>query len=346
LPIAFLFFFFSLQARQQLDIDKLQVMSVEKSSLPQPKGRLGIRKILVYLLTAIVVHRVYLVFFTTPHRPKVHIVETSKLGYGQLYQESWQNLAKALSASRPSLASIGDFRPISGISVESVQESTSVDVIESSNNQIKSLSKSHKKFMKYINERQLSVIYQQNQQGVVITGNNDDLPNILIQLRLLRRTGSVLPVEVFLLAQGDYDAKYCKLILPKLNAQCKIVEEHIDAFPLPKLPESHQHRQIRANEPLHKYLAVFFSKFEQVLLLDPTTLVYNNPDEIIKEEPFLSTGLIFWPDFWASTVSPKLFAIQETPAHKRTKRDNIRTIDMGQFLISKSQHSATLLLSI
>ncbi|UZJ56089.1 hypothetical protein CBS101457_005409 [Exobasidium rhododendri] len=315
-------------------------------SVPKPKWRYNWRKIIVYLLSIIVVHRLFLILFTSAHRPKAHLVESSQQGYGQLYHGSWQALTQALNDARPTISSVGSFVPVAGISVESVEVPTSVDVLELSTINLAAMRKSHKKFVKNINERKLSVIYQRGQQGIVVTAGLDDLPAVLVQLRLLRRTGSLLPVEVFLLTQEDYDLKICRDTLPKLNAQCKILEEHTDAFPLPKMPGTNRERNVVANEPLHKLLALFFTKFEEVLLLDPATLVYNNPDVVVKEEPFLSTGMLIWPDFWASTVSPKLFAIQEAPEEKKTRRDNIRTVDFGQMVLSKSQHSATLLLAI
>lgn len=326
-------------------------MSSEKLSLTTPshtlKWRFSWRKAVVYILTIITLHRLCLILFT--HRARTHYVETletSKLGYGPLYQSSWHSLAEALTEARPKIRTIGHFVPVEGISVQQIDEPTSINALQVKGSDIQALKNSHSAFVKRIRDHSLSVIYQPTRAGIVVTAGFEDLPAILVQLRLLRRTQSKMPVQVFVLNQDDYDDRICKHHFASLNAECKILDEFLDSTTMPRLPKSLRQRRIQANEPLHKLLAVFFSKFEDVMLLDPATLVYNNPDMITKEEPYLSTGLLMWPDFWASTVSPKIFAIQDAPAVKHNSRDKLRTVDMGQFVISKASHSATLLLSI
>lgn len=314
--------------------------------MTSPKRHFTWRKILVFLLTTVILHRLILILFT--HRLRPHIVDTevTKLGYNELYHSSWASLAQALQESRPKVKTIGHLSAIPGIAVSSISVPTDVTALETKPGDIQALRKSHEAFTRRINDRTLSVIYQAGRAGIVITAGSDDLPNVLVQLRLLRRTGSKLPAQVYLISQDDYDVTICKQHFPKLNAECKILEEYTDTSPIPTLPLSNVERRVRANEPLHKLLAIFFSKFEEVILLDPTTLVYNNPDSLTREEPYLSTGLIMWPDFWASTVSSKIHAIQNAKVIRQNSRDKLRTVDMGQFVISKSLHSATLLLSI
>lgn len=293
-------------------------------------------------------HRIILLLFDTKPPAKQHIEFQADKGYGEMYKLSWQSLSQALNSAKPKIATVGDFKQSPGISIESIESTTTaVDVLNVSPSVISSMQTSHANFAKTLKDgNKLSVIYQSGQQGIVVTATLHELPQLLISLRLLRRTRSSLPVEIFLLTQDDYDAKLCREIFPKLDAHCSILEEHLDSSPLPIMPQSRNERRIQAQEPLNKLLAIFFSRFEDILLLDPSTLVYNNPDIMLKEEPFLSTGLLIWPDFWASTVSPKLFQIQNAPQVKRVRRDNIRTVDFGQMVISKSIHSATLLLSI
>ncbi|PWN31876.1 uncharacterized protein FA14DRAFT_162238 [Meira miltonrushii] len=323
-------------------------IDVEKMPLtPIRRHRFNLRRIIILILSLLVMHRIILLLFDTKPPGKQHIEVQTDRGYGELYKLSWQSLTQALNTARPKVATIGDFKSVPGIPVESVESTTAIDALNVEPHIVSSLQGSHASFTKILKEEdRLSVIYQSGQQGIVVTATLHELPQLLISLRLLRRTRSSLPVEVFLLTQDDYDSKLCREIFPKLDAHCSILEEHLDSSPLPTMPQSRNERKIQAQEPLNKLLAVFFSRFEDVLVLDPSTLVYNNPDIMLKEEPFLSTGLLIWPDFWASTVSPKLFTIQNAPQVKRNRRDNIRTVDFGQMVISKSIHSATLLLSI
>lgn len=321
-------------------------MPLEKPTSTPPTRRPPWPRVVLWLLSALVAYRICLVLFPRVHRPKAHIVETGEAAYGHLYHGAWKALSQALDDARPSVPSIGDLSPTKGIPVETIDEPTAVDAIALAEGALSALQQSHRMFVSNLEGHKLSVIYQRAQQGIVVTAGANDLAVILIQLRLLRRTGSLLPVEVFLLGQDEYEDKVCRETLPRLNAQCKILQEHIDATPLARMPNGSKARRILANEPLHKLLAIFFSTFEDVLLLDPATLVYNNADIVLREEPFLSTGLILWPDFWASTESPRLYSVQDTVPDWRSYGDDMRTVDMGQLLVSKSQHSTTLLLAI
>lgn len=321
---------------------------IEKMSYSQKKrSRWNARSIAIVLLSIMLLYRLSLLFFAAAPQHKQLLSVNSDRGYTDMYRHSWRSLMDALADARPRTATVGKLEPIPGISVESVDKPTSVDILQVDSRDIKAVQDSHEKFMTRLRDgNKLSVIYQSNQEGIVVTATANDLPIVLIQLRLLRRTRSTLPVEVFLLSQDDYDEKICRETFPRLDAHCAILEEYMDSAPLPRMPHSRRERKINGNEPLHKFLALFFTKFENVLVLDPSTLVYNNPDIMFKEEPYLSTGMLLWPDFWASTVSPKLFTVQQAPMEKPNRRDNIRTVDMGQLLVSKSQHGATILLSI
>jgi alpha 1,2-mannosyltransferase len=323
---------------------------LEKMPMTNPTKRIPLRKVFMVILSLFLAHRLLTLLFAhsgpgSSH--KKHIEVHTDRGYGEMYKLSWQGLTEALNAARPRIADVGAFEAVNGIGVDQVDRPTSVDVINMTPSDIATLRTSHSTFAHAIRDGgKLSVIYQRGHQGIVITATLNELPQVLIQLRLLRRTGSSLPVEVFLLSQDDFDSKICRGLFPKLNAQCTILEEHLDSSTMPLVPLSRRERKIEPQEPLNKLLAVYFSRFEDVLLLDPSTLVYNNPDMMLKEEPFLSTGMLLWPDFWASTVSPKLYAVQSAAVQKPNRRDNIRTVDMGQVIISKSHQSATLLLAI
>ncbi|KAF7590669.1 hypothetical protein BBP40_002561 [Aspergillus hancockii] len=59
-------------------------------------------------------------------------------------------------------------------------------------------------------------------------------------------------------------------------------------------------------------------------------------------EPFTSTGLVTWLDFWAPTASPLYYNISRQPIPSMIARTSSET---GVFLISKISHSLALLLA-
>src|SRR4051794_2048387 len=52
-----------------------------------------------------------------------------------------------------------------------------------------------------------------------------------------------------------------------------------------------------------------FSSFEEVLFLDSDAFPVQEPEALLDCEPFTTTGLVLWPDFWYMSESPAYFAI-------------------------------------
>ena len=121
----------------------------------------------------------------------------------------------------------------------------------------------HKNFVEEISN--LTLPYKPGTRGIVSTAGGAHLPIFIVSLRMLRRSGSVLPVELFLRAdEARGDTYLCQELLPSLNARCVILD---DFFPsgLVKL-EKYQ----------YKIFSVLFSSFEDVLLLDADNFPVHN----------------------------------------------------------------------
>ena len=277
----------------------------------------------------------------------------------KLNRYCWRKLSDALSSARPTLTTLGAFqRPAVASFDQGKHYEWPVDVIHADANDLAALTKSHARFESIIEASQLSLAYKPHAQGIVVPADSRSLASVVIMLRLLRRTGSVLPVEVMLPDENAYDETICKQHLPLLQARCMLLSNHMASAPMPKLPETNQRRSIDTSEAHYKLLAVAFSTFEDVLMLDPYTLVFNSPDSLFRSEPYLSHGLVLWPDFWLSTQSPVLRDVQRGRRRDGPDSDiddrygflmqshDMRTVDFGQMMASKSQHMRSLLLAI
>ncbi|KZF24231.1 glycosyltransferase family 71 protein [Xylona heveae TC161] len=174
--------------------------------------------------------------------------------------------------------------------------------------------------------------YVPGTRGLVSTAGGFYLPVLVISLRMLRRSGSDLPMEVFLASPDEYEPHICDNVLPKLNARCIVLSEILDKAP-------------NAQEIKHyqfKIFALIFSSFEEVVFLDADAFPLYDPELLLTSEPFTKTGYVLWPDYWVSTASPLYYNISAQVAPPVTLRQSSET---GELLVSKSQHHFSLMLA-
>ena len=168
--------------------------------------------------------------------------------------------------------------------------------------------------------------------GIVTVAGGPYFPPALVGIRMLRKTGSTLPVHVFLQSRAEYEPEICESVLPSLNAECFVIEDHLrkDA------PFKVEHFQL-------KVLAILFSTFETVLYMDSDCIALRNPAELLESEPFLSRGFLSWGDYWKATEDPtfyKIAGLSEFPKGLPAKSS-----ESGQMVISKKKHLDSLLLA-
>lgn len=162
-------------------------------------------------------------------------------------------------------------------------------------------------------------------QGIVTVGGGSYFPPLLVSLRLLRRTGTTLPVEVFL-PKEEYEPELCERVLPGLDAACRTFD-HLDG---------------RISRYQYKVFAVLLSSFAEVLWLDADNFPLHDVAPLFSSAPFQTTGLVTWPDLWQTSVSPAYYEIAARPPTPVSAR---ASTESGQLLVSKEKHWKTLLLA-
>lgn len=165
----------------------------------------------------------------------------------------------------------------------------------------------------------------ENTRGIVTVGGGSYFPPLLVSLRLLRRTGTTMPVEVFL-PQEDYEPELCEQVLPALNSACRTFD---------RLEGSISRYQ-------YKVFAVLLSSFAEVLWLDADNFPLRDVGPLFSSAPFRDTGLVTWPDLWQTSVSPAYYEIAARPPTPVAAR---ASTEAGQLLVSKTRHWRTLLLA-
>jgi alpha 1,2-mannosyltransferase len=207
------------------------------------------------------------------------------------------------------------------------------DVVWLRPSDLERLETSHALFLRDIEGHPLGSSHQPGTTGILFTVGSNELPALVISLRMLRGTDCTLPVEVFLTPAAQYDAKICELVITALNGRCILAKNIIfTAGMVDHLVDDQW-----------KALAVLFSSFDEVLVLDSDTFPTRNPTYLFEQQPFNSTGMILWPDFWYPSESPYFFDIARlgSPPALNTRAG----VEAGQLMISKSKHAKTLALA-
>ncbi|KAL2866098.1 mannosyltransferase putative-domain-containing protein [Aspergillus lucknowensis] len=193
----------------------------------------------------------------------------------------------------------------------------------------------HDGFVDAILRWKVSRAYAPGTMGIVSSAGGTYLPTFVISLKMLRRTGSTLPVELFMKDWTEYEPYTCEVILPPLGVKCLVLSDF--------LTDQNDTRNVRAIEGFQiKSFAMLFSSFEKILWLDADCVPLYDPTPILISEPFTSTGLVTWPDFWANTAAPVYFNISRQLEPPSTAR---QATESGILLICKKTHLLTLLLS-
>ncbi|KAL6173217.1 mannosyltransferase [Exserohilum turcicum] len=177
------------------------------------------------------------------------------------------------------------------------------------------------------------VPFTKDTTGIVTTANAKYMPILLVSLRMLRRTGCDLPMEVFIDDWSKYDATVCDTVLPSLNARCIVLSNIYDTAADAKAPEHYQ----------YKAFAILFSSFQHVLFLDSDAFPSQDPSGLFKTAPYTTHGLVTWPDFWAQSISEHFYHIAAIPEVASQSR---RSTESGQLLINKDVHRETILMMV
>ncbi|THC97347.1 hypothetical protein EYZ11_003181 [Aspergillus tanneri] len=146
--------------------------------------------------------------------------------------------------------------------------------------------------------------YRNGTKGIVSAAGGHYMPTFVVTLRMLRRTGSTLPVELFMRDYQEYEPYVCEVVLPPLNARCIVLSEI--------LPVERNYHDTTEDFQL-KSFAILFSSFESILWMDADCIPVHDPAQLLTSKSFTSTGLVTWPDFWTNTASPLYFQISRQP---------------------------------
>lgn len=231
------------------------------------------------------------------------------------------------------------------------------------------MKKSHDYALLNLPEHAPDGLYSGN--GIVYVGGGKFNWLALLSIRTLRSAGCQLPIEVLIPTLEEYELELCSRIFPAMNARCIFLPTLLQGDSLTTTKLEFKGYQ-------YKSLAIMLSSFENVLLLDSDNVPAYAPDYLFNKDPFLSKGLIVWPDFWKRSTSPDYFKIagvsvsktellptyderygeyrkqqiegdldlDKIPLHERLGAIPDPSSESGQLMISKRTHMKELLLAL
>ncbi|PGH21640.1 hypothetical protein AJ80_03073 [Polytolypa hystricis UAMH7299] len=248
----------------------------------------------------------------------------------------WSSFHELLEAAEPKCKSperIVDHPEAIGFKPDEVHKLTLPEHIKVETEDREVLKKAHSLFMQVLSSvTSPRLAYRKGTRGIVSTAGGSQLPVFVTSLHMIRRTGSKLPVELFVADASEYDEYVCEELFPTLNARCVVLDDILQSSPLREGLKKYQ----------FKIFSLLFSSFEDVMFLDADAFPMSNPDLLFTSEPFKSKGMIIWPDFWQVTFHPSFFEITSQPVPTSFRHSSTES---GQFIVSKKTHEQVLLLS-
>lgn len=165
-------------------------------------------------------------------------------------------------------------------------------------------------------------------RGIVIVAGGKYLEPALVMIKMLRRLGCILRIQVWHLGQHEMNAAHRALLQP-YDVETRNFEDFVEAEAL---------KPIAANVGLSlfqlKPLALLHSDLQEILLLDSDNCPIRDPSYLFDDSEFQRVGTAFWPDFWKTSAQNPIWKIVENfnPAVKDAGWEQ----ESGQLLLKKS----------
>lgn len=253
--------------------------------------------------------------------------------------EFWDVLVQELYKAEPAGDSIEAPGPLERdvFDPHGSRPQTDIDVLDLPSEEVQSLTQKHREYVESIKHLAPQLPFHKDSRGIVITSKGSTFGIAVTAILMLRHIGSKLPVQLFLDSTNDEEQRQCNESVEKLQAKCLNMDDII------RLPEATQNITIQLKRYQFKVLSILFSSFQDVLFLDADAFPIRQPDYLFDVEPYLSHGLVTWPDFWLPTISPKFFEI--AGAEMPNVTIDSRSSESGIMLYNKEKHADSLLLA-
>lgn len=154
--------------------------------------------------------------------------------------------------------------------------------------------------------------------GIVLSAGGAYFAGAMVAIAQIRETGSVLPIELMINTEEEYDADLCRELQKTFDTKCVVIEREIGKELLEKL--SLKKFQL-------KILGLLVTSFDNVIALDADNMSLKNPDDLFLSIPYLKTRFLLWPDLWQRTISSVYYDIARINYGEPYRRQGIKNED-------------------
>ena len=163
-------------------------------------------------------------------------------------------------------------------------------------------------------------------RGIVMLAGGSKSEFAATSLGMLRQLGSKLPVELWFLHITPKERVWCQQLAGQ-GITCQVLEDlYADAD------------EAFLYEEQTETATMILSSFDQIIYLSSDTIPVVKPDDIFDAQAFQKSGVVLWPDFWASSETRWAAFITGMQADARVQRLGDGTIDAAQMVWDKKRH--------
>ena len=133
-------------------------------------------------------------------------------------------------------------------------------------------------------------------RGIVVVGGNSRRlqTSYFVAAHAIRRTGCALPIQLWF-PEGE---------MPSCERVAALAELRVDVVSFAAFKDAGVGGGVMTNRFMYKMVALTFSEFEEVLLLDSDNIVLADPSALFESKLYRSTGSLLWKDFWRGSSAP------------------------------------------
>jgi len=170
-------------------------------------------------------------------------------------------------------------------------------------------------------------------RGLVSTSFEPYFPMTAVTLKLIRNSGTRLPMQVVIpTSSSNYTSYFCHTLLPQLNAFCTSAGDFIDTA---------QEQSVGSYQ--WKSLALLLSEFRQTVFMDADIYSLAQLEPLLKSSAFESSGLVLWPDFWSRSTTSSTYGVLDINELDVDK--DRASVEAGVMLVDLGRHMKTALLA-
>lgn len=166
-------------------------------------------------------------------------------------------------------------------------------------------------------------------RGIVIVGGNSPKfqTSYWVAIHALRRAGCALPIQLWFPEHENPDCERAD----ELRRMGVTIHSFGDLVDETSASSGAHGAAAMTNRFMYKIVALVFSSFQEVLLMDSDNIVLRDPNSLFNSELYSEHGSILWMDFWRGSAAPDLASVLGYDARAN------HTHESGQMVMDKKR---------